>query len=217
MSYKTNLYIRSIHRSSIDHLFQLRSIITFVAIILFIIELYNINFDFSIKLKKNEILPEKKTERWYSPIDRSLRRELKSVFGTSYWFDTTGYKELVDLRIKYEDDVLQIFFPKHKISPSSARIFALWITLPGLLLIAIAIIFLKNQTRPIVNLSKAAESFGKGEYIKEFRPSGAQEIRQAAHEFDKMRKRITIHLNQRSEMLSGISHDLRTPLTRLKL
>ena len=77
--------------------------------------------------------------------------------------------------------------------------------------------FLKNQTRPIVNLAKAAESFGKGEFIKEFRPSGAKEIRQAAYEFDKMRKRITIQLHQRSEMLSGISHDLRTPLTRLKL
>ena len=82
----------------------------------------------------------------------------------------------------------------------------------------IAIVFLKNQTRPIVNLAKAAEeSFGKGEFIKEFRPSGAKEIRQAAYEFDKMRKRITIQLHQRSEMLSGISHDLRTPLTRLKL
>ena len=89
--------------------------------------------------------------------------------------------------------------------------------MPGLLLITIAIIFLKNQTKPIVNLAKVAEKFGKGEFIKEFRPSGAKEIRQAAYEFDKMRKRITIHLNQRSEMLSGISHDLRTPLTRLKL
>ena len=81
----------------------------------------------------------------------------------------------------------------------------------------IALVFLKNQTRPIVNLARAAESFGKGEFIKEFRPSGAREIRQAAYEFDKMRKRITIQLHQRSEMLSGISHDLRTPLTRLKL
>ena len=77
--------------------------------------------------------------------------------------------------------------------------------------------FLKNQTRPIVNLAKAAEKFGKGESTKGFAPSGAQEIRQAGYEFDRMRKRITIHLNQRSEMLSGISHDLRTPLTRLKL
>ena len=84
-------------------------------------------------------------------------------------------------------------------------------------MIAIAIIFLKNQTRPIVNLAKAAEKFGKGENIDEYRPSGAMEIRQAGLEFDKMRKRIMRHLNQRSEMLSGISHDLRTPLTRLKL
>ena len=86
-----------------------------------------------------------------------------------------------------------------------------------MLLILIAIIFLKNQTRPIVNLAKAAEKFGKGDYINEFRPSGASEIRKAAYEFDRMAKRINRHLNQRSEMLSGISHDLRTPLTRLKL
>ena len=95
--------------------------------------------------------------------------------------------------------------------------FALWITLPALLLITIAIIFLKNQTRPIINLAKAAERFGRGENIDEYRPSGALEIRKAGLEFDKMRKRIMRHLNQRSEMLSGISHDLRTPLTRLKL
>jgi two-component system osmolarity sensor histidine kinase EnvZ len=84
-------------------------------------------------------------------------------------------------------------------------------------MITIAILFLKNQTRPIINLAKAAERFGKGENIDEYRPSGALEIRQAGLEFDKMRKRIMRHLNQRSEMLSGISHDLRTPLTRLKL
>jgi len=181
-----------------------------------IINLYNKNFDFVIAFKENELLPKQKAERWFSPIDRSLRRELKPVFD-SYWFDTTSYKELVDLRIEYNDGLLQIFLPKHKIAPSSARIFALWITLPGLLLILIAMIFLKNQTRPIVNLAKAAEKFGKGESTKGFAPSGAQEIRQAGYEFERMRKRITIHLNQRSEMLSGISHDLRTPLTRLKL
>ena len=77
--------------------------------------------------------------------------------------------------------------------------------------------FLKNQTRPIVNLSKAAERFGKGDYVNEIRPSGASEIRKVAYEFDRMVKRINRHLNQRTEMLSGISHDLRTPLTRLKL
>tara|TARA_B100000700_G_C15048750_1_gene859263 strand:+ start:85 stop:1401 length:1317 start_codon:yes stop_codon:yes gene_type:complete len=182
-----------------------------------IIDLYNKNFDFVVSLKEEENLPQKKMERWYSPIDRSLRRDLKSAFPNSYWFDTTSYKELVELRIAHKNGHFQIFFPREKISSSSVRIFALWITLPGILLIIIAIIFLKNQTRPIVSLAKAAEKFGKGELITGFRPSGAKEIRQAAFEFDRMRKRITIHLNQRSEMLSGISHDLRTPLTRLKL
>ena len=182
-----------------------------------ILDIYNKNFDFVVRFKENEIFPNIIPERWYSPMDRSLRRELKSAFPSSYWFDTTSYKETVYLKIKYKNGFLQIFFPKDKIAPSSARIFALWITFPGLLLIFIAIVFLKNQTRPIINLAKAAEKFGKGEYIKEFRPSGAREIRQAAYEFDKMRKRISVHLKQRSEMLSGISHDLRTPLTRLKL
>ena len=182
-----------------------------------VIAIYNKNFDFTVTVKENEVLPEKKEERWFSPMDRSLRRELKPVFGNSYWFDTTSFKELVELKIQYKNGYLQIFFPKDKIAPSSARIFALWITLPGFLLIIIALIFLKNQTRPIVNLARAAEKFGKGEFVKEFRPSGAKEIRQAAYEFDRMRKRILVHLNQRSEMLSGISHDLRTPLTRLKL
>ena len=182
-----------------------------------IIEEYNKNFDYVVRFKENEKLPAEKIERWYSPMDRSLRRELKNSFSSSYWFDTTSYRELVELRVKHKNGYLQILFPKKKISPSSARIFALWITLPGLFLIMVAIIFLKNQTRPIVNLARAAEKFGKGEFVKEFRPSGAKEIRQAAYEFDRMRKRISIHLNQRSEMLSGISHDLRTPLTRLKL
>ena len=123
----------------------------------------------------------------------------------------------IDLRIKYNDGYFQFYVPKERVTSSSARIFALWITMPAFLLIAISIIFLKNQTRPIISLAKASEKFGRGEEVEEFRPSGALEIRQAGYEFDKMRKRITRHLNQRSEMLSGISHDLRTPLTRIKL
>ena len=107
--------------------------------------------------------------------------------------------------------------PKDRVASSSARIFALWITVPAIIMVIISLIFLKNQTRPITKLARAAERFGKGEEIDEFRPSGALEIRQAGYEFDKMRKRILRHLNQRTEMLSGISHDLRTPLTRMKL
>ncbi len=181
-----------------------------------ITDLYNQNFNFSIRFLENKILPDIKVERWFSPMDRTLRRELKSRFN-EYWFNTIAHKDVVDLRVKFKDGVLQIFFPKERIQTSSIRIFALWITLPAILLIFIAIIFLKNQTRPIINLARAAQKFGKGEFVEEFRPSGALEIRQAAYEFDKMRRRITKHLKQRSEMLSGISHDLRTPLTRLKL
>ena len=183
----------------------------------FITDSYKKNFDFVINIKSGEDLPKTKSDRRFSPMDRSLRREMKPVFGSSYWFDTVTYIDLVDLRIKSKNDVIQIFFPKKKIAPSSVRIFVLWLTLPSLFLIFIAIIFLKNQTRPIVNLSKAAERFGKGENIGNLRPSGASEIRKATFEFDRMMKRINRHLTQRSEMLSGISHDLRTPLTRLKL
>ena len=183
----------------------------------YITEQYKLNFDFIINIK-NESLPKVSAERKYSPIDRSLRRELKSAFGNSnYWFTTVKYEDTVEIRVNSRDKIIQIFFPKERIAPSSVRIFILWVTLPSLLLLSVAIIFLKNQTKPIINLAKAAERFGKGDYINEFRPSGASEIRKAGYEFDKMVNRINRHLNQRSEMLSGISHDLRTPLTRLKL
>ena len=182
----------------------------------FLVILFKEDLNFNIKFEPSKALPKKDMERWFSPIDRTLRRELKSRL-PDYWFDTTSYKNLIDLRIKYKDGYFQFFIPKERVTSSSARLFALWITLPAFLLIIIAIIFLKNQTRPIINLARASEKFGKGEDVDDFRPSGALEIRQAGYEFDKMRKRIIRHLNQRSEMLSGISHDLRTPLTRIKL
>tara|TARA_B100000902_G_scaffold56793_1_gene63649 strand:+ start:1078 stop:2394 length:1317 start_codon:yes stop_codon:yes gene_type:complete len=170
------------------------------------IEYYDKNFNY------------KYDERWFSPIDRTLRRELKSKFGPQhYWFDTTTYKELIDIRIKYQNGFFKFLVSKDRVTSSSARLFAIWITVPAVIMVLVSLIFLKNQTRPITNLAKAAERFGKGEEIEEFKPSGAAEIRQAGFEFDKMRKRIVRHLNQRSEMLSGISHDLRTPLTRMKL
>ena len=179
-------------------------------------DLYNKNFSFTVRFLENEKLPDIKVERWFSPMDRTLRREIKPKIN-QYWFNTISYEEVVDLRIKFRDGVLQIFFPKERIQASSFRIFAIWITLPAILMVTIAIIFLKNQTRPITKLAEASEKFGRGEEIGEYRPSGALEIRKAGLEFDKMRNRITRHLNQRSEMLSGISHDLRTPLTRIKL
>ena len=183
-----------------------------------LLDLFSLFLDLNIELNSDEKLNNKVTERWFSPIDRTIRRELKSKFGlNNYWFDTTNYKELIDLRIKYKEGYFKFLVPKDRVTSSSARIFALWITVPAFIMVIISLIFLKNQTRPITNLARAAERFGKGEKIEEFKPSGALEIRQAGHEFDKMRKRIERHINQRTEMLSGISHDLRTPLTRMKL
>ena len=178
--------------------------------------LFKEHLHFNVKFEPNKLLPDKDQERWFSPMDRTLRRELKSK-SLNYWFDTISYKDLIDLKIKYSNGYFQFYIPKERVTSSSARMFALWITLPAFLLIAISLIFLKNQTKPITNLAKASAKFGRGEEVDEFRPSGALEIRQAGYEFDKMRKRIIRHLNQRSEMLSGISHDLRTPLTRIKL
>ena len=183
-----------------------------------LLDLFSIFLDLNIEFTNNQILQNSDTERWFSPIDRTLRRELKSKFGLNkYWFDTTSYKELIDLRIKYQNGYFRFLVPKDRVTSSSARIFALWITVPAVIMIIISLIFLKNQTRPITKLARAAEKFGRGEEITEFKPSGALEIRQAGYEFDKMKKRIQRHLNQRTEMLSGISHDLRTPLTRMKL
>ena len=180
--------------------------------------LFSVYQDLNIEFIKDENFIFSYTERWFSPIDRTLRRELKSNFGNTYfWFDTTSYKELIDVRIKYQIGYFKFLIPRDRVTSSSARIFGLWITVPALIMIIISLIFLKNQTRPITALAKAAEKFGKGEEVGEFKPSGAAEIRQAGIEFDRMRKRILRHLNQRSEMLSGISHDLRTPLTRMKL
>ncbi len=180
--------------------------------------IFSLYQDLNIEFVEDENFNFSYNERWFSPIDRTLRRELKSKFGLEiFWFDTTSYKELVDLRIKYQNGFFKFIVPKDRLTSTSARLFGLWITVPAFVVVIISLIFLKNQTRPITALAKAAEKFGRGENVDEFKPSGAAEIRQAGYEFDRMRKRIMRHLNQRSEMLSGISHDLRTPLTRMKL
>ena len=183
----------------------------------FFTDSYKNNFNFEIGINQ-EVFPNNSGERKFSPMDRSLRRELKSVFGNNnYWFNTSKFNNAVEIKIRSGNDVIKFLVPKEMVSASSVRLFVLWTTLPSLVLVIIALIFLKNQTKPLVRLAKAAERFGKGDYVNDFRVSGSQEIRKAAFEFDRMAKRINRHLNQRAEMLSGISHDLRTPLTRLKL
>ena len=119
------------------------------SVINFLTEKYRNNFDFVINFKEGK-LPQISSERKYSPMDRSLRRELKSIFGNSnYWFSTTKYEKIVEIKIKKDNGIIQVLLPKEKIATSSFRLFILWITLPSILLISIVIIFLKNQTRPI--------------------------------------------------------------------
>ena len=123
--------------------------------------LFTIYLDLNVKYKEDNYFKGITKERWFSPIDRTLRRELKSNIGIEkYWFDTTAYKELILLNIKYKNGYFEFLIPKDRVTSTSARLFALWITFPAILLIFIAMIFLKNQTRPIINLAKAAERFG---------------------------------------------------------
>ena len=151
-------------------------------------------------------------------MDRSLRRELKSTFGNNnYWFSTSKFKNAVEIKIKSNTEVIEFLVPKEMVSSFFCETFCFMDHTSFNSFNYYCFNIFKNQTRPLVKLAKAAEKFGKGDYVNDFRPSGAQEIRKAAYEFDRMAKRINRHLNQRSEMLSGISHDLRTPLTRLKL
>ena len=143
-----------------------------------ITNLFSVYQDLNIEYIEDDNFNYTYEDRWFSPMDRTLRRELKSRFGsTNFWFDTTSYKELIDLRIKYQKGYFKFLVPKDRVTSSSARIFALWITVPALIMVFISLIFLKNQTRPITNLAKVAEKFGRGEEIEDYKPSGASEIR----------------------------------------
>ena len=185
-------------------------------------ELINIYKDKSgliISIKKEtQQLPSTETVKWYSLYDKIVLEEFSDKIKNPYWhnvrFDSSFVQVLV---LQNKNEVIQFLVPKSKIRSTSGRIFALWITVPSLIFLFISIIFLRNQIRPIVLLSQAAERFGKGQFDSDFKVSGALEIRQASYEFERMKRRILKHISQRTAMLSGISHDLKTPLTRLKL
>ena len=127
------------------------------------------------------MFPNNSGERKFSPMDRSLRRELKSVFGNNnYWFNTSKFKNAVEIKIRSGEGCNRVFGSKRNGFIIFGTIICLWTTLPSIVLIVIALIFLKNQTKPLVKLAKAAERFGKGDYVNDFRASGSQEIRKAA-------------------------------------
>ena len=149
-------------------------------------------------------------------LDRSLSSELRKQIGLPYWIDTVGRSNFIEIRIQLDTAVLRVIARRSAAYASNSYIFILWMVGTSLVLIVIATAFLRNQIRPILRLSRAAEAFGKGRAV-DFRPRGAREVRQAGYAFLEMRRRIERAVEQRTTMLNGVSHDLRTVLTRFKL
>ncbi len=173
--------------------------------------------DLSIALQAGEVLPTSTNPALFSVLDRTLRRALQARLDAPFWFDTTRYPAYVDIRVQVRDGVLRFIAPRDKVFSTSGHIFVFWLIVVTFVQMSIAIIFIRNQVKPIQRLAEAAERFGRGQDYPGFAPSGAREVRQAAAAFIEMRDRIRKYVDQRTIMLAGVSHDLRTPLTRLKL
>ena len=152
-----------------------------------------------------------------STIDVALDDIIANRVGADRHFVTGRSGEDVDIKVETHDGVLEILAPRDRVTVSGPDIFILWMIGSALILLFIAILFLRNQVRPIERLARAADSFGKGRPVPDFKPYGALEVRRAAQAFITMRERIERHVIQRTEMLAGVSHDIKTPLTRMKL
>jgi two-component system osmolarity sensor histidine kinase EnvZ len=162
-------------------------------------------------------LPPPGPKPFFSLVDQALSEEVRRQIGRPFWIDTVGRSALLEIRIKLDNAVMRVFAPRRAAYVSNSHIFLLWMVGTSLVLITVAVLFLRNQIRPILRLADAAESFGKGREVPDFRPRGAREVRRAAQAFIEMKRRIERSLEQRTAMLAGVSHDLRTILTRFKL
>ena len=154
---------------------------------------------------------------FFSLLDQALSVELRKQVGRPFWIDTVGRSNLVEIRVQLDNAVMRVFARRSAAYASNSEIFLLWMVGTSLVLLAVALAFLRNQIRPILRLADAAESFGKGREAPDFRPRGAREVRRAAQAFLEMKQRIERAMEQRTAMLAGVSHDLRTILTRFKL
>jgi two-component system, OmpR family, osmolarity sensor histidine kinase EnvZ len=154
---------------------------------------------------------------FFSLLDQSLSEELRKQVGRPFWIDTVGKSALVEIRVQLDHSVMRVFARRSAAYASNSQIFLAWMVGTSIVLLAVAILFLRNQIKPILRLADAAESFGKGREVPNFRPRGAREVRRAAQAFIEMKGRVERALEQRTAMLAGVSHDLRTVLTRFKL
>lgn len=182
-----------------------------------LIRLADENFQISIAFLPGETLPEQLPAPFLQLLDTSLTNEITTQINRPHWLDTVSMNNYVDIRIQLPGEIIRALVLRKKTYATNSHIFIIWMSGTSLLLLTVSIIFLRNQIRPIENLAEAAERFGIGQNVPDFKPTGASEVRRASSAFMEMRDRIQAHIEQRTTMLAGVSHDLRTPLTRLKL
>jgi two-component system osmolarity sensor histidine kinase EnvZ len=176
-------------------------------------EIMDIKFTF----KPGEILPNDPTVTRQNLVDHALKNALASSLRRPFLIDSRSLKNFVQIHVQLADGVLRAVVRRRRLFSSTTYVFLLWMIGTSLALLTFATIFMRNQVRPIRQLAKAADDFGRGRDVRDFRPSGAAEVELAGHAFNLMRDRIRRQISQRTEMLAGVSHDLRTPLTRMKL
>jgi two-component system osmolarity sensor histidine kinase EnvZ len=149
--------------------------------------------------------------------DWALKHALSQRVDDPFWFDTTQPRNSIDIRVETRRGIIRIIAPRDRAVASKSNIFILWMIVATVLLTSVAILFIRNQVRAIERLADAADAFGRGGDVPQFKPHGAREVRKAAQAFIAMKERIQRHIDQRTALLASVSHDLRTPLTRLKL
>ncbi|MCG6207943.1 ATP-binding protein [Rhodopseudomonas sp. HC1] len=154
---------------------------------------------------------------FFSLLDQSISKQISRQIARPFWIDTVGRSNLVEIRIQLDDAVMRVFALRSAAYASNSEIFLFWMVGTSTVLLIVAVLFLRNQIRPILRLADAAESFGKGRDAPNFKPRGAREVRRAAYAFIEMKSRVERSIEQRTAMLAGVSHDLRTILTRFKL
>ncbi len=162
-------------------------------------------------------LPTSDRTNFFRSLDRTLRERLEEHLNKPFWFDTTRYENNIDIRVAVDGGSLRFIAPRDRAFASQGPKFIAWLAGATLILTAVAVIFIRNQVRAIERLAEAANTFGRGGDISDFKPHGAREVREAAEAFLAMKDNIQRHLEQRTALLASVSHDLRTPLTRLKL